>query len=359
MGWFNSALQGIGSAVNWVKQNSGTIAKAAEVIAGIAGVPVMADDVNGPVTDLFPNFTKAAAKVYDKAQKGAQEKLDEVLASLPERIRNDTTLEITQEPVPAESTFLWSEPAPLDTKGQPNKELVQDIGKMLTQRNFPTVLPTSSNGAGNLALGGLLDVALRIGQAIFANLGKAVDSDGDITSTQFVIPSGDDSVTITGCHAFYGIPLGQTGFNSAWHAGLVMHKITTQTYRKFESARIKALSFHEHIRLADPVWLVTLNVAWEDSVWANTLTPKLKTQLEHTDVTKAGWKLHYNSLDGMDQQIKLQCPPDFTPPQAKGLVRQCIKTVAPSSQLALDESSNPYLTPDIQVTLSTLLLPNA
>ncbi|KAK4232666.1 hypothetical protein C8A03DRAFT_20085, partial [Achaetomium macrosporum] len=287
---------------------------------------------------------------------GAQKHLEKVLDSLPAHIKEDPTLEVTAAAVPAETTFLWFDPAPVDSKGQPNRGLVRDLGKMLTVRSFPTVLPSSSGDINAVGFG-WLDVGFRIGQAIFGNLGAVeISKDGLIQSTCFSIPSGDGSCVITGCHAYYSIPLGQTGTNSAWHAGLVMHKITTAGYRKLESARNKSVALTHNVKNSgsEPQWLCTMNVQWEDSVSANVLAPKLIQQLQ---ANTQGYVLHHCSLDGMDQQIKIQCPDDTTPTQAKGLVRQCIKTVISGSGLLTAVATAPFLTPDIQLTMSTLILP--
>ncbi|KAK0721226.1 hypothetical protein B0T21DRAFT_386166 [Apiosordaria backusii] len=356
MGWFSSALQGIGHAVNWIKQNSGTISQAASTIAQVAGAVGLAEGEE-PADALFPNFTAAAAKVAAAAGDGAQQQLEKVLDSFPAQIKNDPTLEVTAAAVPAETTFLWFDPAPVDSEGQPNRGLVRDLGKMLTARSFPTVLPSGS-GDINAVDFGWLDVGLRIGQAIFGNLGAVeIIKDGLIQSTRFSIPSGDGSCVITGCHAYYNIPLGQTGTNSAWHAGLVMHKITTASYRKLESARNKSLTLTHSVKndSSEPQWLCTMNVQWEDSVSANIVAPKLIQQLQ---ANTQGYVLHHCSLDGMDQHIKIQCPNDTTPTQAKGLVRQCVKTAMSDSGLVTAVATSHFLTPDVQLTMSTLILPS-
>ncbi|KAK4232678.1 hypothetical protein C8A03DRAFT_39738, partial [Achaetomium macrosporum] len=180
MGWFSSALQGIGHAVNWVKQNSGTIVQAASTIAQVAGAVGLAEGED-PADALFPNFTAAAGKKH----------VEKVLDSLPAQIRKDPTLEVIAAAVPAETTFLWFDPAPVDSKGQPNRGLVRDLGKMLTARSFPTLLPSSSGGIKAVDFG-WLDVGLKIGQAIFGNIGAVeISKDGLIQSTSFSVPSGD------------------------------------------------------------------------------------------------------------------------------------------------------------------------
>ncbi|KAK4194029.1 hypothetical protein QBC40DRAFT_344384 [Triangularia verruculosa] len=304
MGWFSSALQGIGHAVSWIKQNSGTIAQAASTIAQVAGAT----------------------------------HLEKMLDSLPAQIKNDPTLEVIAAAVPAETTFLWFDPAPVDSKGQPNRGLVRDLGKMLTVRSFPTVLPSGSGDINAVAVETI--------------------KDGLIQSTRFSIPSGDGSCVITGCHAYYSIPLGQTGTNSVWHAGLVMHKITTASYRKLESPRNKSLTLTHNVNhsSSEPQWLCTMNVQWEDSVSANIVAPQLIQQLQ---ANAPGFVLHHCSLDGMDQHIKIQCPNDTTPSQAKGLVRQCIKTAMSDSGLVTAVATVHFLTPDVQLTMSTLILPTS
>lgn len=355
MGWFDSIVQGIGAGVNWVKENSGTIGQAASAISSIAGLVLLDND--DPTAKIFPNFAAAAAKLAEKAQRGALEKRDDVIAGLPEYIRNDPTLQVTADEDPAGSTFLWLDPAPLDPADQPNKGLVQDIGKLLTEKSLPTVLPGKNDKANTLDFG-LFDVALSIGQAIFSNLGGAGKaSDDGISSIKFKVPSGDGSCTITGCHAYYQIPLGQSGPNVAWHAGLVIHKITTKAYRDFESARTKALSFTQPVGATgtEPQWLVTLNVKWEDSVSANASAPKLIEDLKKPDVTKNGWAVNYNSLDGVVQQIKLLCGPGHLPAEAKGLVRHSIRTILGlPNALAATSSASP-LTPVIEITLASLV----
>ncbi|KAK0726400.1 hypothetical protein B0T21DRAFT_385668 [Apiosordaria backusii] len=313
----------------------GYVGQAASVIAKIAGVPVKLHDDDDPAAQLFPNFTTASSKVYDAAEKGAKEKLEEVLAALPDHIKNDSTLETTSVAYPAESTFLWTDPAPLNKNGKPNRELVQDIGKMLAQRGFPTVFPTSTSDADSTDFD-WLDVALNIGKAIFSNIPPITQDSGDgITTSKFAIHSGNGS-WITGCHAYYGIPLGQAGANSAWHSGLVMQLTTTKAYRDFETARNKALNFTQDVSTSNGKlrWLVTMNVQWEGSVTANRLAPALKGKLKSDD-------------------IKLQCPDEYTPAQARGLVRECAKSVIQS--LFTGTGSEPYLTPEIIVTMSTLL----
>lgn len=359
MGWFSSALQGIGSAVNWVKQNTGTISQAASIIAQVAGA-VAVDEAEDPADALFPNFTTASAKVAAVAQDGAQQHLQKILDALPAHIKNDPTLEVTSPGIPAETTFLWHDPAPVDAKGDPNRGLTRDLSKMLAQRSFPTVLPVGSAGGDLKAVSfGWLDVAKTIGQAIFGNLGRVETfQDGPIQSTRFSIPSSDGTCTITGCHAYYGIPLGQTGTNTAWHAGLVMHKITTSAYRVQEAARRKGVALTHRITQSssEPQWLCTMAVQWEDSVSASVIAPKLIQQIK---ANKLGYELNTCSLDGMEQQLKIQCPPNITPTQAKGFVRQCVKEALAITGVIAATTTAPYLTPDIQLTMSTLLLPNA
>lgn len=235
---------------------------------------------------------------------------------------------------------------------------------MLAQRSFPTVLPYGADAdadAGDLtAVGfGWLDVASRIGQAIFGNLGRVETfQDGPIQSTRFSIPSSDGSCTITGCHAYYSIPLGQTGTNAAWHAGLVMYQITTSKYREEEAARRRSVALTHPITQSgsEPQWLCTMAVEWEDSVSASVVAPKLIQQIK---ANKLGYALNTCSLDGMLQQLKIQCPPDITPTQAKGFVRQCVKDAPVTTGLVTPITTTPYLTPDIQLTMSTLLLPSA
>ncbi|KAK0671623.1 hypothetical protein QBC41DRAFT_269908 [Cercophora samala] len=358
MGWWGSIISGVGAAVDWVKSNSGTIEKAVSVIAKVAGA--IADDHDDPVAQLFPNFTKAAQKLKEKAQEGAEMKLKEVKAGLPDRIKNDKTRRTEAATDLADSTFLWVDPAPLNQAGQPNKGLVQDIGKMLAQSSFPTVLKTGNGKEkGKQSDSGLLDVALSIGEAIFANMGtesEHADDDGIVVSP-FSISSADGCCTISGCHAYYPIPLGQTGANSAWHAAMAMHKTTTEPHRFNEFANTRALTFSQRVKVEDgnPKWLVTMSIPWEDAVSASSLAPALLNELKSNDVTQAGWRLNYHSLDGTDQRLKLQCPDGFTPAQAKGLVRGCIKDVVKSSGMLLSPNASPYLTPDIQVTMSTLV----
>ncbi|KAK4671534.1 hypothetical protein QC764_606710 [Podospora pseudoanserina] len=360
MSWWSSLIHGVGSAVDWVKSNSGTIGTAAGIIAKVAGA--IADDHSDPVAQIFPNFIKAAQRLKKKAQKGAQAKLDEVSASLPDRIKNDKTRKTEEAASLSDSTFMWVDPAPLNADGQPNKSLVHDIGKMLAQSSFPTVLK-AGNGKGKRegSDSGFLDVALSIGQAIFANMAtdaEYADDDGIVVSP-FSISSTDGCCTISGCHAYYPIPLGQTGANSVWHAAIAMNKTTTEAYRFHEFASTRALTISQPVKMdngsGNPQWLVTMSVPWEDAVSASKLAPALLNELQSTDVTQVGWRLYYHSLDGTDQRLKLQCPDGFTPAQAKGLVRGCIKDVVRSSGMLLSPNASPYLTPDILVTMSTLV----
>ncbi|KAK4171388.1 hypothetical protein QBC36DRAFT_382600 [Triangularia setosa] len=356
MGWWNSIVDGVGSAVNWIKSNSGTIGAAASVIAKIAGA--VAQDDDDPVAQLFPNFTKAAQKLNELAKGGANAKLKEVLNSIPEYSMNDrmVNLQTAEATLLADSTFLWLDPAPLNRDGQPNKGLVQDIGKMLAQSSFSTVL--TSSGEGKRKGSRSLDVALAIGQAIFANMGTGAEqaNDDGIVLAPFDISYDDVGCRITGCHAYYQIPLGQTGANSAWHAALAMSQTTTENYRKYEFARTRDVFFTQPIRTdnGNPQWLVTMSVPWEESVSAYTLSKGLLGELTSNDIIQDGWHLHYHSLDGTDQHIKVQCPDGHTPAQARGLVRECIKKVLKNSGMLVSASTSPYLTPDIHITMSVL-----
>jgi hypothetical protein len=170
MGWFNSVIDSVGGAVNWVKYNSGTIAQAASAIATVVravGVASDEDNDNDPANALFPNFNAAAGKLSAVATVGAKQQYKKARASLPAHIKNNPTLKVTAAPISSEPSFLWFDPAPVDSKGQPNRGLVRDIGKMLTQRSFPTILPSRSDPADIDAVGfQWFDVGLKIGQAI-------------------------------------------------------------------------------------------------------------------------------------------------------------------------------------------------
>ncbi|KAK3358235.1 hypothetical protein B0T25DRAFT_541210 [Lasiosphaeria hispida] len=357
MGWFKSALQGIGSGVNWIKQNTGTITQAAEVIAKLAAATKADGFVDGgdPASSIFPNFAANATALEAAAQAKAEEHLAEVIASLPKHIANDSTLKTVSDGAlggSGSSAFLWTYPSVDDNIGHPSKQAVQDLGKMLAQRSFPTTLSTGS-GTTLGPLGGWFDVARGIGGAIFGALGADVSDDVGTPSIQtkpFAIANHTGDCVISGAHAFYRIPLGEGAPNQTWHAAIAMHMTTTGTYRQAESERTKVFSFTQpvHTSGSNPQWLVTMNVRWEDAVSAQIFSPALLSQIQSQVNVNAGWVLHHTSLDGMDQQIKLECPVDFIPNQASMLVRGLIKTVL---------GGNPVLTPDITITNSSLVLP--
>ena len=138
MGWFNSIIQGIGSAVSWLTQNSASIAPAFNAVKDVAGL-ILSNDTNDPetpmgISDLFSLFSKASKYLTDVASKLAADTHAAALREFPSAAAASADTNHIEYPV------LWSAPAPNDGQNNPSLALYQDVSKFLAEHDLPTTL---------------------------------------------------------------------------------------------------------------------------------------------------------------------------------------------------------------------------
>jgi hypothetical protein len=362
MGWFDSIIDGIGSAVNWAVSNSGAISGIVNAVSTVAGLLAAAsiDNANGAdideSDDLFVAFNRANQYLVHTASS----------MLVPPKLPNTRTVQLSG---------LWTGASPLDSAGNPSPEMYKDIAKFLVQNDIP------------LELSGPGDVALRIGQAIFADnavpppspssspaLPRGADGPPSYIYTPNVNLANDDNTcAITGIHAYYAVPLGKTGTDNAWHGALQLSLGTTSDFDQQYQAYKKDLRLIKSPEgSAYDVWVVTLQIAWTWVPLAIKAYPYIKQAIS---TTFSDYVLIYYTSDGQLQTIKLQAPQSITPAQVRAVVTQAVTTAlaelqAPSSVFTstkvdgqgqkeksgyLGSASPPPQMPDITVTSTTLL----
>lgn len=351
MGFLDGLLDSALNATNWLATNSGNIGGVLNTVANVAGLVAGAVEYDSPLDSLLDyreNFNKASKYLIQTAsadQKGTVE--DSEYDMVGTQTNTDTLCGV------------WMQPTTLTPTGLPSLGMYQDVANALGAMNVP---PTFVSKEGSTE-----DTALQISQAIFANAPISVSSPpkpGDpspVTQAGFELGNKDGSLQIAGTHAYYAIPLGRSGTDTAWHGALRVSTTTTQGFRDAYKKEVASYTiFNAEVRntALPSVWLVTLQVLWASAPYAVQLVPIF---LDLWNKNYGAYTITLNTLTGSLEVLKVQAPAGVSPAQ----VRQAVSNTAASS---ISQTSLPIIMnrassnvvqliqpPDITVTDSTLV----
>ncbi|KFY64866.1 hypothetical protein V496_02967 [Pseudogymnoascus sp. VKM F-4515 (FW-2607)] len=216
MGWFDSTIDGIGSAVNWVTSNSGTISGVFNAVSTVASLLVATspvDNAKGADTDTPPDLFVTFNQANQYLENEASYMLGKILPKLPNvRI--------------VKMSGLWTGASPIDATGDPSLEMNKDIAKtgyIRGQRSSPAF------------------------SLVLSHIIWGADGPQNYIYTPNVTLANDENTcAISVIHAYYAVPLGKTGNDNTWHGAVQLAMGTNSDFDRqaypYVQAAIKAVA---------------------------------------------------------------------------------------------------------------------
>ncbi|KAK6534734.1 hypothetical protein TWF281_006035 [Arthrobotrys megalospora] len=350
MGWFDSLVNGVGDAVRFIERNSGTIGKAVEVIGEVSRLsglefPELLEHPKNEFQALLTTEDPDLNELYQAADRYLNAKAEKQRPVIPAAM---TLLHDAGDGVTKKTRSIsgvWKMPESLEKSGNPLIPLYHDLARFLGQSCFPLTLQTKN---------GIEDVAHLIAQAIFVNNGDD-HPEGPQTAT-FEIASPDGTIYLSGCRAYYEIPMGEVAKSSSWHSAINMCLITNEQGRLQIAAdrqRYEVCEVTAPLPTSTPVWIVTLDIDW------NSIQNAYKYSIPFTKLFQTNhpdYHIIYNKLTGLAQILKVQAPEGVAPDGVRDVVIATLKQVmqTPTSQIAVEFAGGPIDTviPEVYVTNS-------
>lgn len=365
MAWFNSIVQGIGSAVNWAMSNAGNIEGLINSIRKVSALKASGADAG--------NDLPVTSKHYFEVFEEANDLLKEKAKNKAELVEKKTRWDDPKQPfdtITGELSGLWTSPTVFSNLNKEVPEMYRDLVKLFAELRVPTLMKMD---------GEYVDVAELVSQSIFASNPDPpseianFDADNDLHLPAYGIPLRDDESPwqLFVAHAYYTIPMGRTGADVSWHGAI---------YVKMK-ARKKALQLHaqemEEFRFIQDIgplvvnsWLVTFQIAWKAVKVARTGYKFLQRVLDEKEKDKKTpqnqkYEVKYNFLDGQVHTVKIKAPAKKAPSETlfylqEAVAEAVVRMNTRPQDFYFDDGATAtrYQTPYVALTDSTLLTPD-
>ena len=209
VGFWSNLVKSASEVGHWAANNSGSILKAAQLFAEIAGVAAIEHELLAEDDNLL-------VAIHDHVKKAENAMITCANANFPA----PQTLPGSSSMIsgPYDLPGLWPEP-PVASEPKPQPSVTTDIGKFLALNKLPNVL-----GKG--------DIIVNVGETIASRIfvpAPAQSSEDSLTSVELSGVSTKDGTKITGGHVYYQIPLDNARYQAAWHSLL---RLWFQTLQK-------------------------------------------------------------------------------------------------------------------------------
>ena len=346
MGWFDSIIGGIGSAVDWALSNSGGIGDMISTVGKVAGIWSLENgDVGSSATrkdNLFDSY-RAAEKVLKKKAQNAAEEETARASSDPAHVWARTFDETI--------SGLWTNPAATETGDAP-EEMYHDVAKFLAENGFAKTIEGRK--------GATIDVAQNIGRVIFANspadpklMDVHANANDLIQVTPFTIQNKDRSCEITGAHACYAVPLGKSATENAWHGALhVQQRANNDFMQQYRAQEYTLQSIGTAKDIEPPYWMITCQIDWTTVELAEKAGQSIKKNFNEKSDYKNFYEIDTDLINGQRQTTKIRVNSKKTPAQGRAALEKVISEFLTPVTLA---SSLNVQTPRITVTDSSLI----
>lgn len=212
-------------AANWVSNNAGSIATAAQVIASIAAAGGDEDEF---LADESGNVLPGMVVALDKNQ-GTMLQLAVKNIPIPEPAQGKLL------GGPYDLPGLWPAPG-VKLSGatsalKPAPEIGIDVNKFLTLSRIPNVAGTGKDA---------MDIGEAIATYMFANADQKIQ-DNKYNTLPFSVSLPDGNL-VSGGHVYYEIPLGNPGSHNAWHSHVRLYTVMAPSARKEWKEEQKSLA---------------------------------------------------------------------------------------------------------------------
>ncbi|KAH8689816.1 hypothetical protein BGW36DRAFT_364560 [Talaromyces proteolyticus] len=356
MVWFNSIVQGVGSAVNWAMSNAGNIAGLLTSVTKVSTLYIpkdAAEEAEMPETskDYFKIFKRAEAVLQEQAEKKVKAKEVEYGWDDP------------REPFSTRKgnlSGIWIRPTVFTNTSEEVPEMYRDLVKLFAELSIPTIMKRNDKDD---------DVAELVSQAIFPTYPKPPSQissfdayNNDHLSTYGIgLRNDDKSCQVFVGHSYYALPMGRSGTDNTWHCAVhVKMKSTTHSEEQY-AKDMEEFRFMEIIEpSAVDVWLVTFQISWKAIKVARGGYKFLKEVLH--EKSKTGYKVKHNFLDGQLQTVKIKAPAQKSPSETlfylQEAVAQAVEKLnknSPQMDFEVAAASTQYQTPYVVLMDSTLL----
>ena len=353
MGFFDKLKDGLASAASWGIDHSAQIIGVVSTVAKVAGYAVLDEENDGlevtevdpadPLAGYYNNFLLASNYVTAQAK--------EPLHSTREiQVEGDDIKSVKHT-----ICGLWSQPAVLDKHFNPPLDLYRDLSAWLGAHGVP---PTFKGGNDVER-----DTALEISNGIFANappnnISSSMRGENLVINPSFHIPGKDWG--IQGRHAYYSLPLGKGGEDTAWHSAIHFKLTTNQEFRlksKSEAQELARLRQPRQIAYSSQdSWIVTLQVKWASALFA------LNIQAQFFKVWNADYQPDLNAttvasaINGANQKLKFGVPANIIPAQVRAaVINAATKASQGQTSASKADPKVPTNSPDVQVTDSSFI----
>ncbi|KAK1147985.1 hypothetical protein N8T08_000501 [Aspergillus melleus] len=362
MGWFNSIVRGVGSAVNWAMSNAGDIAGLIKSVKKVSMLYIPKDaseETETSVTsrDYFKEFERAERVLQTRAENMVKAK----------KVKHDwDPPRGSPRTTDASLCGLWTSPSVFSSTSKEVPEMYRDLVKFFAESGVPALITIGGNK---------VDVAERVSQAIFPYSPEppsqitSFDADDEEHFPQYGIALRDDdrSWQLFVGHAYYAIPMGRSGKDRIWHGAVHLRFIASDDVRQEHAAEMEEFRFMGEIEpVAVEAWLVTFQIAWKAVKVARGGYKFLKEVLNDEN-NKTTYKVTYNFLDGQLQTVKIQTQADTkSPSEIHFYLQEAVAEAVVKMNQSLDRNSveiaaaaTQYQTPRVYLTDSTLVTADA
>ncbi|KGQ02608.1 hypothetical protein BBAD15_g12178 [Beauveria bassiana D1-5] len=348
MVFFSSLLASVPVAARWLIANSGAIGDVVQSIRKVAGLEAVEDEDD--------DFTVVPHSEF-YAPEVTFEKLEKDIKNANKYLNDKAAADLKPPETEQRSVLyprlnmLWTEPShPVGKNGIPSAEMYRDLALTLNEHKVP--LDWTNKG------GKPIDVALHLGQALFANSPNAgstirVDEKTDIRNIPVCLESKGGGCIINAQHVYYEVPMGRAGKDYVWQAALHMNISQTQEFHnqyKLEQAGLVYVS--QSAPPTGPVWILTCEVDWRTVLLAKNAAHKLALDIE----SQKGYHVAFSDVEANFQKIKVVVESQHPPAQVRAVIETAAGAISnnvnKSSLHLLDHAADPLTAqgPAVKVT---------
>jgi hypothetical protein len=281
----------------WLLLHSGTVDALFAAVQAVAGALSSGEDAANSFT---VDFARATERLEDTAEQR--------IPSLPEvPLPNKDSSSITTV---TGRSGVWTTRPVVTSNGILNQQCYQDLAIWLGMTGVPATFKDST--------GRISDVAMIIGLAMFANQ-AALPSDkpgtgspGDpVLTTSFSMASADKSLSISGCCAYYDLPLGEgkaASENRALHSAIKI-QVTMAAASASKVQRLPPTP-RSGLAVSSTQWLVTGQIMWTSVPLAQ---QAVLVFFDTWSKDCADYVVVLDIVEGVLQIIKILAPPKVVP----------------------------------------------
>ena len=215
MGFWDTLLHGAAEVSHWVANNSGSILKATQTIAKVAGVLVSDEE-------LLADDDNVLGRLYEYLDKAEKAMLTVAKKAVPFPNVGDPLKTVASGPFVLHA--FWPSPPSASSPKVPLAESV-NVNKFLALNKLPTSLGSGQNST---------DIGEALAGQIFSGTAATTLVDTAFKTVNLNFKASDGTL-VTGGHVYYEVPLGNPGTHSGWHSLIYLYFV--QPYASLEALK--------------------------------------------------------------------------------------------------------------------------